>query len=176
MRQHAGDSFYVVTDADGADNYKVCRAPANNPTKPNWIDVLPSSDEVIIEDGEMFHNHLILFQRSKQGDPFIRVLALDTNTTHDIQLPEDERVGVITSLANPNFDDTRVRFSVSTPLQPRIEYTYDLASRRLWEEYREQLDATTAFDPSLFVCERLWAPSREDANVFIPMTVGEDPL
>ena len=45
---------YIITNADGADNYKVVRAPVDAPQQSNWVEVVPPSGSRKIEDMDMF--------------------------------------------------------------------------------------------------------------------------
>lgn len=46
--------MYLVTNADGAVNYKVVAAPASDPRKTNWKLEIPPRLDVKIEDMDMF--------------------------------------------------------------------------------------------------------------------------
>ena len=46
--------FYIVTNADGATNYKVMRTPVTALGKEHWEEVLPYDDTVHVEDLDMF--------------------------------------------------------------------------------------------------------------------------
>ena len=45
---------FIITNADGADNYKVVRAPVDAPQQSNWVEVVPPSGSRKIEDMDMF--------------------------------------------------------------------------------------------------------------------------
>ena len=38
---HRGDEFFIRTNADGAEDYKIVRAPLSAPGRANWTDVVP---------------------------------------------------------------------------------------------------------------------------------------
>ncbi len=46
--------MYIITNADGAENYKVVRAPVDAPQQSNWVEVVPPSGSRKIEDMDMF--------------------------------------------------------------------------------------------------------------------------
>ena len=46
--QH-GDRFLIVTNDDGARNFKLVAAPVDEPGRENWVDVLPHRDDVRLD-------------------------------------------------------------------------------------------------------------------------------
>ncbi len=51
--------FYIVTNKD-AENFKVVRAPANDPSEKNWVDFIPYNPAVKIEDINFFKDYAVV--------------------------------------------------------------------------------------------------------------------
>lgn len=96
--EHAHGWIYVVTNADGAYNFKLVKRPladssgmVANPHSPiqtlinldclreaSWIEVVPHSTESKIEDLDMFTEHIVLFENCN-GLPRVRSMSHDGN-------------------------------------------------------------------------------------------------
>jgi len=48
------DKFYIVTNKDGATNFKLMQTPVSKPGKANWKDVIPAREDVLLEGIEIF--------------------------------------------------------------------------------------------------------------------------
>lgn len=51
---HFGDKFYIVTNKDGATNFKLMQTPVSKPGKANWKEVVPHRENVLLEGIEIF--------------------------------------------------------------------------------------------------------------------------
>src|SRR3954466_1992698 len=71
-----GDRFLVITNADGARNFKLVAAPVADPARANWRELIPHRDDVRLDGVNAFRDHLVLTERA-EGLDRIRVLRLD---------------------------------------------------------------------------------------------------
>ena len=55
---HFEDSFYVVSNADGAQNFKLSKTSELQTEKKYWKDVIPHREAVLLEDVEIFKDFL----------------------------------------------------------------------------------------------------------------------
>ncbi|OQS01381.1 serine protease family S09A [Achlya hypogyna] len=151
---HAGDAFYIVTNANNAVNYKIMRLDdVAVGTSAPWIEVLPDQSDVKIDDMDLFRDHLVLYERH-DGLPRIRVCPLAAPTeSHVVPLPPDHACCSLIPGINRDFGAGAVRFSLSTPLVPEIVYHYDLASRAL--TVLKETKPGGAFDRRDYVCTRV---------------------
>jgi len=81
--------LYIVTNRDGADNFKVVRAPVTDPAASNWEDVVPPRAGVILNDLDMYDDHLLLYE-TVDGRPRLTVVSLatlDASSASPHQLP-----------------------------------------------------------------------------------------
>lgn len=53
---HFGDNFYVLTNKDGATNYKLMKTPVEKTGMENWIEVIPHREDYMLEDIDIFKN------------------------------------------------------------------------------------------------------------------------
>ncbi|HET8854664.1 MAG TPA: oligopeptidase B, partial [Salinimicrobium sp.] len=60
---HFENDFYILTNKDGAVNFKLMKTSAENTTMENWTDVIPHNPEVLLEDMDIFKDFLVLSER-----------------------------------------------------------------------------------------------------------------
>ena len=61
---HFEDNFYITTNADKAENFKIMKTPETATAKKNWKDLIPHRDDVLIEGLEIFRNYLVVEERA----------------------------------------------------------------------------------------------------------------
>ncbi|KAI7877433.1 hypothetical protein K492DRAFT_150602 [Lichtheimia hyalospora FSU 10163] len=125
---HHDDTFYILTNADGATNFKLARMPDKMIGKEHWQDVITMAENEKIEDVDVFQNHLVIYGR-RDGLPMILCHDLSTQETYPVELPE--RFCVLQPGTNLEFDTETFRFSIHSPFAHESTYDYDMASKRL---------------------------------------------
>lgn len=56
---HHDDTFYILTNADNAKNFKLVHTPDHAIGKSNWKDLITMESTEKIEDVDLFHVSLI---------------------------------------------------------------------------------------------------------------------
>ncbi|CAH0519270.1 unnamed protein product [Peronospora belbahrii] len=185
---HAAGKFYIVTNADGALNYKIATFGMDMAEK-QWQTFVSEHEDVKIEDVDLFEKYLVLYER-RNSVPRIRVMALEeTNETNSstphyyIPLPKEHEICRIVPGVNRDYAAHHVRFQVSTPLVPEIVFDYDMKSRKLQVLKKTELTDRSAkrdtantvtkslLEPKRFTCERCYVPSMSSTGVKIPLTL-----
>ena len=154
--------FYIVTNADGARNFKVMRAPVSAPSK--WEEWLPHRADVFVEGIDVFRYYVVVHERHG-GLRRLRVTTLTTNDTHYVEFPETA-YGVFVG-PNLEFDSRVLRFTYSSLVTPNSVFDYDLASRS--RELKKRTEVLGGYDPSLYRIERLMATARDGTPVPISL-------
>uniref|UniRef100_A0AAV1V509 Prolyl endopeptidase n=1 Tax=Peronospora matthiolae TaxID=2874970 RepID=A0AAV1V509_9STRA len=189
---HAADRFFIVTNADGALNYKIATSTwdATKEAAGLWETLIPEHEDVKIEDVDLFETYLVLYERVSSV-PRIRVCTLgkqgeaDVSTSHCIPLPKEHEICRVIPGVNRAYAAHHVRFQVSTPLVPEIVFDYDMENRQLQVlKETELIDRSVAQKrdtarkvikssvcPDQFTCERCYVPSMSSAGVRIPLTL-----
>jgi oligopeptidase B len=155
---HGGDWFYVVTNRDGAKNFKVMRAPVRDPGK--WEEWLPHRSDVFVEGVEVFKDVAIVQER-RDGLGQLRVTRLKTGDAHNVSFPE-AAYGVFLA-QNPEFDTRALRFMYSSMVTPASVFDYDVVART--RELKKRQEVLGGYDPSLYQIERLMATARDGTKV-----------
>ena len=163
---HYGDHFYIRTN-DQAQNFKLVKAPIANPSKENWIEVIPHRPETLFEDFDLFSKFLVTQERS------------NGLTQINIQPWESERKGEGHSLAfedetytayvgtNPEFDTNLLRFIYNSLVSPSSVYEYNMVTRQ--KTLLKQQEVVGGHEPSDYQSERIWAKAAD--GVLVPISL-----
>jgi oligopeptidase B len=158
------DGFFLILTNDGATNFRIVKAPEDNPAPANWVDWLPHRDSVFVEGMDAFKSFVVVSERSG-GLRRLRVTDLKSNKTHYITFPE-KAYGVYPA-GNPEFNTQTYRFSYSSLVTPNSVYDYDLATRK--RELKKQQEIPSGYDAKSYEVQRFMAPARD--GVSVPVSV-----
>lgn len=54
--EHFGNNFYVQTNKDGAQNFKIMKTPTQSTTQDNWVEFIPHREDILVEGFEIFRD------------------------------------------------------------------------------------------------------------------------
>ena len=86
--EEGGDVFFILTNADGAKDYKVVTAPVADPRRANWTDLVAHEPGRLILSIQAFRNFLVRLER-KDGLPRIVVRERAGGAEHVIAFDEE---------------------------------------------------------------------------------------
>jgi oligopeptidase B len=155
-----GDRFLIVTNADGAENFKLVEAPVGEPGQEHWSEVVPHRRDVKLDGIDVFVGHIVLFERA-EGLRRLAVRRLSDGETHVVEQPEP--VYTVYPGANLEFDSGILRFGYSSLVTPHSVYDYDLESRT--RELRKRQAVLGGYDPHEYETARLWATAPDGVEV-----------
>lgn len=161
---HIDDHFYIRTNRDDAENFQLMRTPVSQTGMSNWESVIPHRPDVLLQNFELFRDHLVLSERA-HGLTRIRVQSWDGDA-HDIAF--DEPAYLASLSANPELETSTLRFGYTSLSAPRAVYDYDMETRE--RTLLKEDEVIGGYDRTDYVVERLNAPSR-DGSVDIPISL-----
>ncbi len=166
---HFDGHFYILTNKDGATNFKLMKAPSSSPGKANWEEVIPHREDVLLDDFDIFMDYLVLTEKTN-AQSAIRVIAWDQGTDHYIAF--DEEAYTVYSGVNPQFETSTLRFGYTSMTTPSsvFEYNMDDRSRKLLK----QQEVLGGFDKADYVVKRIWVMVRDGAKVPMSMVMHKD--
>ncbi|HEV8409348.1 MAG TPA: S9 family peptidase, partial [Gemmatimonadaceae bacterium] len=160
---HSGDWLYLFTNRDDARDFKVMRAPVENPSA--WEEWLPLRTGVFVEGVDLFRDFAVVSERVN-GLRRLRIAPLaETADAHYVDFPE-EAYGVVLD-ENPEFTTNVIRFTYSSLITPDSVYDYDVVART--RELRKRDEVLGGYDPALYHVERRMAPARD--GVLVPVSI-----
>jgi oligopeptidase B len=155
-----GDELFILTNADGAIDFKIVTAPLASPARAHWRDLIPHRAGVYIIDIELYTGHLVRLERAN-ALPAILIRDLATADEHAIAF--DEAAYSLDAMGGYEFDTTNLRFSYSSMTTPSEVYDYDMASRA--RVLRKRQEIPSGHNPSDYVTTRIMAASHDGAEV-----------
>lgn len=161
---HYGEHFYIQTNADGAKNYKIMRTPIGHTEKPNWEEVVPHREQVMIEGVTIFDKFFVIEER-EGGLVKIRVKSWDGSTDYYIDFGEPTYTAGVG--ANPDFEAVTLRYSYNSMTTPSSVYEWDMEQRTKTLLKRQEI--VGGYNPEDYVTERLMAPSHD--GVLVPISL-----
>ena len=152
--------FYFVTNKD-AENFKVMKAPASDPSEKNWTDYIPYNPAVKIEDISFFKDHAIVSEL-ENGLEYLRVMDRKTRRA-SARIETPESVYTMGLGFNPEYDSAVVRYGYSSMITPQSTYDFDLKTRK--STLIKQQEIPSGYDKSKYETARLWAEARDGVKV-----------
>ena len=159
-----GDRFFILTNADGAVDFKIMAAPLTWPTRETWQELVPHRPGRLIRGMLVFRDWLVRLERA-EGISAIVVRRIADGAEHSITF--DEESYNLALLPGYEFETDILRFSYSSPTTPQRTFDYDMRSRQ--RTLLKEQAVPSGHDPARYVCRRLFAISADGAHV--PVTV-----
>jgi oligopeptidase B len=165
----AGGVFFIRTNSGGR-TYRLMTAPAVDPVRSRWHEVIPNRPGVMLSGMEAFRTHLVLSER-EDGLPHVRVVDLTREAgsalaaSKRIAFAEPTYSAMLGS--NPEFETSQVRYAYESLVTPRSVYDYDVKTGE--RVLRKQQPVLGDFDSKKYVSERLHAKGKDGA--LIPISV-----
>jgi len=167
---HFGQHFYLLTNKDGARNFKLMRTPVDRTDIEHWEEVVPHREGVLLEDVELFRDYCVLCERN-QGLSRLRVMGWADDT--DYYIPMDTETYVTGFSANPNFESRRVRYYYNPMTHPASVLEYDMFEGKEYLLKQQEVPDPT-FEVGNYRSERLWAQARDGVRVPISVVYHKD--
>jgi oligopeptidase B len=155
-----GEELFILTNADGAIDFKIVTAPLGSPERANWRDFVPYREGVYIIDVELYAGHMARLERAN-ALPAIIIRDLENGEEHAIAF--DEAAYALETMGGFEFDTTNLRFSYSSMTTPNEVYDYDMASRT--RILRKRQEIPSGHNPGDYLTTRIMATSHDGAEV-----------
>jgi oligopeptidase B len=159
-----GDVFYILTNADGAKDFKIVTAPVSDPDPANWKELVPHEPGRLILSILAFKDFLVRLER-KDGLPRIVIRDRATGEEHAIDFAEEAySLGLSGSY---EYDTETIRFSYSSMTTPSQLFDYDLRTRE--RTLLKTQEVPSGHDPDDYVTRRLMAPAAD--GELVPVSI-----
>lgn len=158
---HYEDYFYVLTNKDGATNFKLMKTPVDNTEKENWLEVIPHRDDFLLEDLDIFKEYLVVSERHN-GLNKIKITRWDDNTSY--YLPFDNETYTAYTSINPDFDTNILRYTYNSLNTPTSVVDFNMATREK-TILKEQEVLGGIFNKDNYISERIWATAEDGTKI-----------
>ena len=166
---HRGDRFIILTNADGAEDFKIVETPVQTPGPDRWRDVVPHRPGCMIVSIAAFQDHLVRLER-ENGLPRIVIRAVATGNEKAVAFPEQAYSLGLEEVLEQN--TAVMRFSYSSMTTPEEIYDYDMGTERRTLRKRQKIPS--GHDPSAYVTRRIFATAPDGAQVPISVLHRRD--
>ncbi|WP_375466144.1 S9 family peptidase [uncultured Methylobacterium sp.] len=167
--EHRGDALFILTNADGAEDFKIVTAPVAAPGFEGWRDVVPHRAGTMIRHLHLLSGHLIRLE-IENARPRIIVRDLATEAEHPVAFAEEAySLGL---QPGHEFETGTIRFayaSMTTPAET-WDYACDTRARTL----RKRQSVPSGHAPEAYVTRRLFATAPDGAQVPISLLHRRD--
>lgn len=174
---HYNDKFYIVTNTDDADNFKLMITNESETEIQYWKDLIPHREETLLEGIDIFKEYLVVSERTNG----LNQIWIKPWKSEGYYLPFGSETYTAYTTTNIDFDTEILRYayqSLSTPSS-----VIDFNMRTFEKEVKKEQEVLGTFDKSNYQEERVWATAKDGTQVPISMVYkksilknGKNPL
>jgi len=166
---HGDDRFFILTNAGGAEDFKIVSAPVAAPGRENWQDLVPHREGCLILHATSYKDFLVRLERENSLARIV-IRHLASGEEHAIAFAEEAySLGMIDGY---EFDTTILRFTYSSMTTPTRVFDYDMATRA--RVLRKEDEIPSGHDPSHYVTRRVFAPAPDGELVPVSLLWHRD--
>lgn len=169
--EEGGDVFFILTNADGAKDFKIMSAPVDAPAQANWTDVVAHQPGRLILSLQAYSGHLVWLER-RDGLP--RIVVKDRATGEEHAIAFDEEAYSLGLQGSADYDTAVIRFSYSSMTTPGQVFDYDMASRT--RTLLKTQEVPSGHDRNNYVTKRIMAPAHDGEQVPVSLVMHKDTL
>jgi oligopeptidase B len=162
---HYGDSFYIMTNKDKAENFKLMKTSVNKTSKANWVEVIAHRKDVLLEDIEIFKDFLVVEER-ENGLNKIRIMPWSGEGEY--YLPFESETYTAYTSSNVDFDTDVLRYGYQSMTTPSSIIDFNMKTMTK-EIKKEQEVLGGKFDKNNYTEERVWATAEDGVKIPISM-------
>jgi oligopeptidase B len=124
--EHHEGRFVLLTNADGAEDYKIVTAPVATPGRAHWRDLVPHQPGRLIMKMTSHARHLVWLVRA-DAVPSLCIRTWSRGETHVVAF--DEPTYALSYTPGLEHDTDQLRFTYSSLSTPGETYDYDMEQR-----------------------------------------------
>jgi oligopeptidase B len=154
------DRFVVLTNADGAVNFKLMSVPTADLGRAHWEELVRHRADVKLEGVTAFAGHLVRYER-REGVRRIVVTPYGDAPERELGMPEE--VYDTGPATNAEFDTTTLRFSYTSLVTPGTVFDEDVATGE--RTLLKTTEVLGGHEPSDYTTGRLWATAEDGTRI-----------
>ncbi|PTM38922.1 S9 family peptidase [Bosea sp. 124] len=158
--EHHGDDLLILTNADGAEDFKIVTVPAADPSPAGWRDLIPHKPGRLILSHVCLKGRLIRLERE---DGLPRIVIRDLATGAESSIAFDEEAYGLGLDAGYEFETDRLRFIYASMARPAETYDYDMVTGARVLLKRQEVPS--GHDPAAYRVRRIFATAKDGEQV-----------
>ena len=166
---HHDGQLIILTNSEGAEDYRIVEAPADRPGREHWREIEPHKPGRLILDVVTYKDFLVRLER-ENGLPRIVVRRFADGEEHAIAF--DEEAYALGISPGYEYDTPTLRFTYSSMTTPAQVFDYDMNTRT--RELRKTQEIPSGHDPALYVTRRVMAPTQDGETVPVSLLYRKD--
>ena len=160
---HNGDFFYIRVNDTGR-NFRLVKAPVNDPRSQNWQEVVGHRASIMLDDITFFKNYYVRYER-ENGLPQISVTDLKSGQSRRIEFPEPAYD--VSEYINREYDTAKFRYIYQSAITPESIFEYDMGNAT--SVLLKQKEVPGGYDRTRYQVEQIYATAAD--GVKIPISV-----
>ncbi len=176
VEHHTGagdDRLFVLTNADGAENFALMATPVTSPGRASWTEILPHRDDTRLDDVDAFADFLVVSERAGAVER-IRVLRFGpagdvVDDDHLVTMPDEVYSAWLGG--NLEYETGRLRYQYTSLVTPASAFDYEPAARASTLVKRQTVHG---YDPERYESRRAWAAAPDGTQVPISIVYRRD--
>lgn len=162
--EHQGARFLILTNADGALDFRLVETPCEAPGRTHWRELVAHVPGRVLLDVEAYRDW-VLWSGRENALPFVRWSRVGEGAVHDFAVDEPAFSLALEPLVA--YDADTVRIAHSSPTTPETVFGVALASGERTVLKRERIPS--GHDPARYRTARVHATSADGSAV--PVTL-----
>ena len=167
---HFGDKWYIRTNLNGAQNFKLMQCNEEYTSSKNWKEFIQHSESVLLEGVEVFNDFMVITER-ENGQRRFNVISNNDGQSHYIDF--EEEVFSAYSSVNLEISSTKFRYGYSSMTTPNSTIEYDMNSRKK-TILKESEVMGGNFDKNNYESKLVWANARDGKKIPISLVYKKD--
>lgn len=163
--EHDGSDFVLMTNADGADDFKLVRTPVSTPGREHWQTLVAHEPGRLLLDHVEFADFRVRLERA---DALPQIVITDKRSASEYAIGFAAEAYSLGIAPGYEYDTRTLRFVYSAPATPDETYDYDMVSRR--RNLRKRRQIPSGFEPTQYVVRRLFATAADGERIPITLT------
>ena len=166
---HWDGRFVVLTNDDGAVDFKLMAAEEADPSRKGWREWIAHQPGRMIVGLRPYRDHLV---RLEKADALNRIVVTARADKAEHAIDFHEEAYALSLDGGYEYATPLTRFIYQSPTTPRQWFDYDMASRQ--RTLRKTQEIPSGHDPADYLVKRLNAPAQDGASIpiFVVMKKG----
>ena len=167
---HYGGHFYILTNKDGAKNFKLMKTKEGQTSSEHWQEFIGHRENVLLEDIDIFKEYYVISERNN-GLNQLKIIRWDG--AEEYYLPFESETYTAYVGTNPDFDTEILRYSFNSLTTPSSVIDFNMRTRTK-DIKKEQEVLGGKFKKENYRSERIWATARDGVKVPMSLVYHKD--
>jgi oligopeptidase B len=169
--EEANGTLFILTNADGAEDFKIVTAPVDQPGRESWRDLVEHKAGNLVLAHTCYKNFMVRLERV-EGLP--RIVIYNYAAKTEKQIAFEEEAYSLGMMDGYEFETDTIRFSYSSMTTPSQVYDYDVKTGA--RVLRKEQEVPSGHNGNDYVTRRIMAPAHDGELVPVSLLYHKDTL